>query len=128
VTTNHSDPNRDQPSRLDQRLTEEAQKALRALLDQFPDLRTVLIAFDYQWSDAGSLPAGTWLHSRRPTADELLSACRAVDKVSYAMRQRHDDAGMHYIHDLEQRLAEAEARIRELESGTNTIPNGETDE
>lgn len=103
-----------EPRRLDQNLTEETQTLLKGLLDRFPDLRTVAIVFDYHLDDAGSLPVGTWLPSRNLKTNEVLSMCRAVDKVGYSIRHQHDTAAAQHIREAEQRAARAEQHANEL--------------
>lgn len=105
----------DTTHRLDQRLNEEAQAAAKTLLDKFTDvLRSVIIVFDYDIQDAGSLPAGVVVPRRNIRPLELLDACRAVDKVGHGLRHEHDTAMsrrekhmLTLISDLQQRVAES---------------------
>lgn len=88
----HSQPTITTPTRLDQRLTEETQNACQALLNTFPELRSVAIVLDYDMNDAGSLPAGTWIPRRALRPNEALKAIQAVDRISFQLRQQHDHA------------------------------------
>lgn len=79
----------EQAKRLDHRLTEEGQRAVQALLEQFPDLRSVALAFDYELQDAGDLPAGVWLSRRPLNPREVILSCKSVDRVAGLLRNQH---------------------------------------
>jgi len=92
--------------RLDQRLTQDAQTHIIALLNEFPELRSVAVAFDYELKDPGSLPAGTWL-PRNKTVEpaHFLSAAQSIDKVSFSLRYEHDRAQSRNFKDVMNKLA-----------------------
>ena len=86
--------------RLDQRLTEEAQRLIQSLLEQFPELRSVALAYDYDMRNPGSLPAGSFLPRRDLQPGEYLSACQALDRVAMSLRVQFDKAQLHRIQQL----------------------------
>lgn len=107
--------------RLDQRLTEEAQKHIKSLLDDFPELRSVAVVYDYDLQDSGSLPAGTWLPARKLHPIEYLAASQACDKVSFSLRHEYDRAQM----DLHRQLNEKINDTKVVDAGSTQTPNTE---
>lgn len=83
----------DKPKRFDERLTQEANNAIRTLLANYPELAAVAIVFAYDFQDAGSLP-GSVIEFSDGKADTgaILRMCAALDTAGLTLRREHDRA------------------------------------
>ena len=122
MTKQAQQPQTQEPrERIDESLITKSHHFITQLLTTHPELRSVVIVFDYDMKDPGSLPPGTWVPRRDLTPYEALGVCKSVDKVALSIRAQHDDAILKRFSELEKNITEIKNASQEKDEGPPAV-------